>query len=167
MVADHGMNDKHDPDGSPRVHYLEDVLAGGGISDFHVILPITDPYVVHHGALGSFAWIHVPAGQVECARQAIGQLEGVEEIFIREESAMIYSHPTDRIGDLSVASDAQTALGSRPRSMTSPSWQGHCGPTAAGTNRSCRSSSVTRSPRSMPSTASGRRRKSRYPRSCA
>jgi phosphonoacetate hydrolase len=111
MVADHGMNDKHDADGSPRVHYLEDVLTAAGIADFHVILPITDPYVVHHGALGSFAWVHVNPEDVERARRAIGVLEGVEEVFTREEAAVIYSHPTDRIGDLSVASDAQTALG--------------------------------------------------------
>ena len=84
IVADHGMNAKHEPDGSPRVHYLEDVLSAAGISDYHVILPITDPYVVHHGALGSFAWIHLPAHHVGCARQAIGRLEGVEEIFTEQ-----------------------------------------------------------------------------------
>jgi phosphonoacetate hydrolase len=111
MVADHGMNDKHDAAGAARVHYLEDVLATAGIADFHVILPITDPYVVHHGALGSFAWVHVRPEDVERAREAIGRLAGVEEIFTREEAAVIYSHPADRIGDLSVASDARTALG--------------------------------------------------------
>jgi phosphonoacetate hydrolase len=111
MVADHGMNDKHETDGSARVHYLEDVLSAAGISDFHVILPITDPYVVHHGALGSFAWVHVSPQDLERARLAIGGLDGVEEILTREEAAVIYSHPTDRIGDLSVASDARTALG--------------------------------------------------------
>lgn len=111
MVADHGMNDKHDRDGAPRVHYLEDILTAAGIDDFHVILPITDPYVVHHGALGSFAWVHVGPEDVERARETIGQLPGVEEVFSREEAAVIYSHPADRIGDLSVASDAGTALG--------------------------------------------------------
>jgi phosphonoacetate hydrolase len=111
MVADHGMNDKHDADGSPRVHYLEDVLAAAGIDGFHVILPITDPYVVHHGALGSFAWVHVNPEHIERARCAVAALEGIEEVFTREEAAVIYSHPTDRIGDLSVASDASTALG--------------------------------------------------------
>jgi phosphonoacetate hydrolase len=111
MVADHGMNDKHDADGSPRVHYLEDVLTAAGIAEFHVIVPLTDPYLVHHGALGSFAWVHVNPEDAERARRAIGVLEGVEEVFTREEAAVIYSHPTDRIGDLSVASDAQTALG--------------------------------------------------------
>ena len=82
-----------------------------GFADYHVILPITDPYVVHHGALGSFAWVHVQPEDVDRARAAIGRLEGVEEVFTREEAAVIYSHPTDRIGDLSVASDATTALG--------------------------------------------------------
>ena len=38
-------------------------------------------------------------------------LEGVEEVFFREEAAVIYQHPIDRIGDISVASDARTALG--------------------------------------------------------
>jgi phosphonoacetate hydrolase len=111
MVADHGMNDKHDAGGSPRVHYLEDILIDAGVPDSHVILPITDPYVVHHGALGSFAWIHVAPEHVDKAREAIGALPGVEEVFTRYEAAIVYSHPTDRIGDLSVASDARTALG--------------------------------------------------------
>ena len=111
LVADHGMNDKHNADGSPRVHYLEHVLEQAGIQDYHVILPITDPYVVHHGALGSFAWVHVLPENRERARAAIVRLDGVEEVFTRDEAAVIYSHPRDRIGDLSVASDASTALG--------------------------------------------------------
>jgi phosphonoacetate hydrolase len=111
MVADHGMNDKHHPDGSPRVHYLEDLLEAAGISHYHVVLPITDPYVVHHGALGSFAWVHVRDEDRERARQALTALDGVEEVFTREEAAVIYQHPTDRIGDLAVAADGRTALG--------------------------------------------------------
>ena len=51
------------------------------------------------------------AADVERARAAIVRLDGVEEVFTREEAAVIYSHPPDRIGDLSVASDARTALG--------------------------------------------------------
>jgi phosphonoacetate hydrolase len=111
LVADQGMNDKHDADASPRVHYLEDVIEGAGIRDFHVVLPITDPYVVHHGALGSFAWVYLQPGDIDRARSAISRLDGVEEVFTREEAAVIYSHPMDRIGDLSVASNAGTALG--------------------------------------------------------
>jgi phosphonoacetate hydrolase len=111
MVADHGMNAKQQVDGSPRVHYLEDVLDAAGIHEHHVVLPITDPYVVHHGALGSFAWIHTPEKDIAAARAAVAVLEGVEEVFTRREAAVIYQHPMDRIGDLSVASDARTALG--------------------------------------------------------
>lgn len=111
ITADHGMNAKHDAGGSPRVHYLEDVLQAAGVRDFHVVLPITDPYVVHHGALGSFAWVHCPAEHRMAAYEALTRLAGVEEVFTREEGAVIYRHPADRIGDFSVASDAGTALG--------------------------------------------------------
>lgn len=111
ITADHGMNPKHNADGSPRVHYLEDVLEAAEVRDFHVVLPITDPYVVHHGALGSFAWVHCPPEHRDRAYDALIGLDGVEEVFTREEAAIVYQHPTDRIGDFSVASDARTALG--------------------------------------------------------
>ncbi len=63
MTADHGMNGKTDAQGQPKVIYLQDLLdqrLGAGKS--RVILPITDPYVVHHGALGSFATVYLAAG---------------------------------------------------------------------------------------------------------
>ena len=61
LTADHGMNDKHLADGAPDVLYLQDVLDGSlGAGAARVILPITDPYVVHHGALGSFATVYLP-----------------------------------------------------------------------------------------------------------
>jgi len=60
LTADHGMNDKHKADGTPNVIYLQDLLDGWiGDGKARVILPITDPYVVHHGALGSFATVYV------------------------------------------------------------------------------------------------------------
>ena len=111
IVADHGMNAKQHADGSPRVHYLEDVFDAAGLHDYHVVLPITDPYVVHHGALGSFAWVHVPASRREHAREILTALDGVEEVLTRDEAAVLYKHPADRIGDLSVASDKRTVLG--------------------------------------------------------
>ena len=70
ITADHGMNTK------PRVLYLEDVLVKAGLRDARVILPITDPYVAHHGALGSFAWIHVQESEITTAREAISHLVG-------------------------------------------------------------------------------------------
>ena len=40
----------------PNVIFLQDLLDDWlGRERARVILPITDPYVVHHGALGSFA----------------------------------------------------------------------------------------------------------------
>jgi phosphonoacetate hydrolase len=63
LTADHGMNDKFGADGQPNAIYLQDLMddwLGKGAA--RVILPITDPYVVHHGALGSFATIYLPAG---------------------------------------------------------------------------------------------------------
>jgi phosphonoacetate hydrolase len=105
ITADHGMNAK------PRVIYLEDVLEQAGVTDARVVLPITDPYVVHHGALGSFAWVHVGAAHLARARDAMAALPGVEEVYTRDEAAVIFEHPADRIGDLSVTSDAETALG--------------------------------------------------------
>jgi len=111
ITADHGMNAKQEPDGSPRVLYLEDVLDAAGVTEHHVVLPITDPYVLHHGALGSFAWVHLAQSDIERAREALSALPGVEEVYARAEAAVIYEHPADRIGDLSVASDARTALG--------------------------------------------------------
>ena len=62
VTADHGMNAKHGADGQPNVIYLQDTLdAWIGKDKARVILPITDPYVVHHGALGSFALVYLPA----------------------------------------------------------------------------------------------------------
>src|SRR5262249_33229291 len=48
FMADHGMNDKTVADGTLNVRFLDDVLARAGITGHRVILPITDPYVVHH-----------------------------------------------------------------------------------------------------------------------
>ena len=53
LTADHGMNAKQRSDGSPNVIYLESALVEKFGKGFRVILPITDPYVAHHGALGS------------------------------------------------------------------------------------------------------------------
>ena len=55
LTADHGMNDKALPDGRPHVIFLQDLLnAHFGAGSVRVICPITDPFVRHHGALGSF-----------------------------------------------------------------------------------------------------------------
>jgi phosphonoacetate hydrolase len=111
ITADHGMNDKTAPDGSPNVRYLDDLLRAAGLRDFHVVLPITDPYVVHHGALGSFATVYLAAETREAARRALASVPGIELVLDREEAAARFALPADRLGDLVVLGDRGTVLG--------------------------------------------------------
>ncbi len=111
LTADHGMNDKTKADGSPDVRYLDDLLAGAGLTGFRVILPITDPYVVHHGALGSFATVYLPPEDRERARRVLAAVPGIERVLARDEAARELELPEDRIGDLVVLGDRSTVLG--------------------------------------------------------
>ena len=113
LTADHGMNDKHDAQGQPNVIYLQDVLDGWyGAQAARVILPITDPYVVHHGALGSFATVYAP-DDATAARwiQRIKELPGMELVLSRAEAAQRFELPPDRIGDIVVVSERNTVIG--------------------------------------------------------
>lgn len=114
ITADHGMNTKSRPDGSPKVEYLETILVAAGIDSARVILPITDPYVVHHGALGSYATVYVRDDQVEQATSCLRAVEGVEAVHSRADAADRFQLPADRIGDLVVLADEQTVLGRTP-----------------------------------------------------
>jgi len=119
LTADHGMNAKVAMDGTPDVIYLQDWFdAWLGTTDAHivskarVILPITDPYVVHHGALGSFATVYLPNGvdlPEACAR--LQAVRGIEVVLTREQAAERFELPADRIGDLVVVSERFTVIG--------------------------------------------------------
>ena len=113
VTADHGMNAKTWLDGTPDVIYLQDILdewMGRGVA--RVILPITDPYVVHHGALGSFATVYLPATLDASALQdRISALRGVENVHTRQQAALRFELPADRIGDLVVVSGRFTVIG--------------------------------------------------------
>ncbi|AVQ84850.1 MULTISPECIES: phosphonoacetate hydrolase [unclassified Variovorax] len=113
VTADHGMNDKHDAQGAPKVIYLQDVLDGWyGQDEARVILPITDPYVVHHGALGSFATVYVPAqASVPGWIERIKGIPGMELVLSRKEAAERFELPPDRIGDIVVVSEQSTVIG--------------------------------------------------------
>jgi len=111
FTADHGMNDKTDAHGAPNVRFLDDLLAAAGIVGQRVLLPITDPYVVHHGALGSYATVYVSSGQLGSARAALSAVPGVEAVWSRAEAAERFELPPDRIGDLVVLGDRSTVLG--------------------------------------------------------
>ncbi|QFZ83981.1 phosphonoacetate hydrolase [Variovorax paradoxus] len=113
ITADHGMNAKTDSLGVPNIVFLQDELdreLGAGAA--RVLLPITDPYVVHHGALGSFATVYLGDGAdpAQVAR-LIAALNGVEEVLDRQAACERFELPSDRIGDLVVLGHRLSVLG--------------------------------------------------------
>jgi phosphonoacetate hydrolase len=118
LTADHGMNAKHDDvTKAPNVVYLQDKLDGwlgrgvdGGGA--RVILPITDPYVVHHGALGSYATVYLPEDvDREAIRARLADVAGVESVLDNAEACARFELPNDRVGDLVITSDKHVVLG--------------------------------------------------------
>ncbi len=109
IIADHGMKDKHLADGSPDVIYLQDVLdAAFGVGVSKVILPITDPYVVHHGALGSYATVYLKGVAPDDVACVISKLEGIDAVYSNAEGCAKFGLPPDRTGDLIVLSGGPT-----------------------------------------------------------
>jgi phosphonoacetate hydrolase len=112
VTADHGMNGKVKLDATPNVVYLQDLLDGWlGAGRSRVILPITDPYVVHHGALGSFATVYLPAESVEFVGAKLAAMPGIEVVLPRDAAAARFELPADRIGDLVVVAERSVVLG--------------------------------------------------------
>ena len=113
LTADHGMNAKVALDGKPDVIYLQDWFDDWlGKSVARVILPITDPYVVHHGALGSFATVYLPDGaDVDVACKKLEAHKGIEVVLPRAQAAERFELPADRIGDMVVVSERFTVMG--------------------------------------------------------
>jgi len=117
LTADHGMNDKHRADGSPDVIYLQDLFdqwlgrtheEGGA----RVILPITDPYVAHHGALGSFATVYLPSRTDPDAMLArLTAIDGIDRALSAAEACQTFELPPDRMGDIVVLSGRHKVLG--------------------------------------------------------
>src|SRR5207249_3670934 len=109
----HGMNAKTDSAGKPQVIYLQDVLDGWlGTGRARVILPITDPYVVHHGALGSFATVYLPEGiDPRAAAGSVAALPGMELVLDRSEGCRRFELPPDRMGDLITVSRRHYVIG--------------------------------------------------------
>jgi phosphonoacetate hydrolase len=113
VTADHGMKPKHTADGEPDVIYLQDLFDGWlGKDAARVILPITDPYVVHHGALGSFATTYLPEGADTADLIArLSTIEGIDLVVDREDACKRFELPGDRIGDLVLISSENKTLG--------------------------------------------------------
>ena len=113
LTADHGMNAKHDNHGAPDVVYLQDVLDGmTGVGKTRVILPITDPYVAHHGALGSFATVYLTDDvDQEKVMAELAGVNGIEKVLSNAEGCWLFELAPDRMGDIIVVSGKHKVLG--------------------------------------------------------
>jgi phosphonoacetate hydrolase len=115
VTADHGMRGKTDPDGRPRIVFLQSLLdewLGAGSSD--VILPITDPYVGHHGSLGSFATVYLKSGDPWLVVERLRGVGGIELALSGDAACRQFELPVDRTGDVVVCADSETVIGTRP-----------------------------------------------------
>ena len=113
VTADHGMKPKHNAAGEPNVIYVQDLLDEWlGKAAARVILPITDPYVVHHGALGAFATAYLPEGADRAG--IVAKLAARPEliaVLTKEEAVERYELPADRIGDIVMISGETMTIG--------------------------------------------------------
>jgi phosphonoacetate hydrolase len=116
LTADHGMNAKTDAAGKAQIVFLQDWMDEAlGAGRARVILPITDPYVVHHGSLGSFATCYLPAGaNVAELAARLAAVPGIESVHTRADAAARFELPPDRLGDLVVVSKRLVVLGTSP-----------------------------------------------------
>ena len=110
LTADHGMNAK------PRVVFLQDMLnARCGPGKTRVICPITDPYVAHHGALGSCVRVYCPGADRAAVRAVIADLPGIEAVYDKPTACEQFLLPPDREADFLVLGDQHTAIGAAER----------------------------------------------------
>ena len=97
ITADHGMKPKSKEDGSPNAIFLQDYLDKKFEPNMaKVILPITDPYVVHHGSLVN----------------AIKEIKDIEVVLTKDEGCSTYNLPPDRMGDIICMSSEFMTIGS-------------------------------------------------------
>ncbi|MCK0140321.1 phosphonoacetate hydrolase [Aliiroseovarius sp. F47248L] len=113
VTADHGMKPKHHADGSPSVVYVQDLLDDWlGEAAARLILPITDPYVVHHGALGSFATAYLPdSADHEVIMAKLRATDGITDVLTNAEAVARFELPADRIGDIVLVSGENICIG--------------------------------------------------------
>ena len=113
LTADHGMNAKHDANGEPNIIYLQDemdrILSPAAA---RVILPITDPYVVHHGALGSYATVYLPKdADVDALKTELAAIDGIDAVYDNAEGCARFDLAPDRMGDLILVSSKHVVIG--------------------------------------------------------
>ncbi|WP_205944054.1 phosphonoacetate hydrolase [Pedobacter sp. HDW13] len=114
-TADHGMNAKIKADGSPNILFIETMLTERFGSGFRVICPITDPYVKHHGALGSYAVVYLnDSTQINEVKNWLELQDGITEVYNKETGCRLLEQPADRTGDLLILSARDVVLGKTP-----------------------------------------------------
>lgn len=114
-TADHGMNAKIKADGSPNVLFIESMLENEFGKGFRVICPITDPYVKHHGALGSYVVVHMQdKSRIGAVKEWLILQAGITEVYHKEQAVRLLEQPEDRTGDLAVLGGRDVVLGRRP-----------------------------------------------------
>ena len=113
VTADHGMKPKHLADGSPAVVYIQDLMDDWlGEAAARVILPITDPYVVHHGALGSFATAYLPeTADIADIIVKLQATAGITDVLTKAKAVTRFELPADRIGDIVMVSGENMTIG--------------------------------------------------------
>jgi len=127
LTADHGMNEKTNDDGTPRVVWLQDILdAEFGAHSSTVICPITDAFVGHHGALGGFVrvYCHGDLGSDQVI-EAIENVPGLEQVLFREQVAERFDLPIGPEGDVAVLGDKRTVIGTRLEDHDLSGLKGH------------------------------------------
>ena len=109
------MNAKNTDNGSPNVIYVETELKERFGDGLKVICPITDPYVVHHGALGALVMVHLDdLGKQQEIADYLMSLDGITEVYDRPLSAKKLELAEDRIGDLTVLCGRNFVVGRTP-----------------------------------------------------
>jgi phosphonoacetate hydrolase len=127
LVADHGMNDKTHEDGTPRVVFLEEELNRRfGPNAVRVICPITDPFVKHHGALGSFVRVYLRARlELPDVMDVAAAIPGIALVLDGKSAASRYQMPLDREGDFVAIGDTHTVIGSSQAEHNLTGLDGH------------------------------------------
>ena len=110
------MSDKCNPDGTPNVLFLEDVISekwGSGTA--RVMCPITDPFVRHHGALGSFVRVHLLKNEDRVADivEYCKTFPQVALVLEDNEACEKFDLPLDREGEFVAVSIKNAVIGSR------------------------------------------------------
>ena len=119
ITADHGMSDKR------RMLHLPAILGRHNIRA-QAVPVIKDLYVVHHSNLGGCIYVHLedPASMQD-AMGVLGETDGVEGVFGRDDAAERFSLMPERLGDILVTADPDVVFGDPAEVSLPPGLRSH------------------------------------------